>query len=43
MYDIIASSNSSPATRTLRLYTIPERQMIATSVLPPPTSTIMFP
>ena len=34
---------SSPATRTEREYTMPEREMTATSVVPPPTSTIMLP
>ncbi len=43
MYCTIASSNSSPATRTLRLNTIPESEMIATSVVPPPISMIMLP
>ncbi len=43
MNDMIASSNSSPATRLDSLVTIPPREMTATSVVPPPMSTIMFP
>src|SRR6266403_1480456 len=43
IYCTIASSNSSPATRTLRLNTIPESEIRATSVVPPPISMIMLP
>ena len=39
----IASSILSPATRTDWLLTIPPREMTATSVVPPPMSTIMLP
>ncbi len=40
---MIASSISLEAIRTERLYTIPASEMTATSVVPPPMSTIMFP
>ena len=43
MYWTIASSSSSPATRMLRLKTIPESEINATSVVPPPMSMIMLP
>src|ERR1700739_892762 len=43
MYCTIASSISSPAIRTDFAYTIPDSEMTATSVVPPPMSTIMFP
>ena len=39
----IASSILSPPTRTEREKTIPESEITATSVVPPPISTIMFP
>ena len=39
----IDSSSSSPATRTDWLVTMPPSEMTATSVVPPPMSTIMFP
>ena len=39
----IASSILSPPTRTERENTIPEREITATSVVPPPISTIIFP
>ena len=39
----MASSSSSPATRTLRENTMPESEMSATSVVPPPMSMIMLP
>jgi len=39
---MIASSISSPPTRTLLEKTIPAREMMATSVVPPPMSTTMF-
>ncbi len=40
---MIASSISSPPTRRLWLTTMPPSEMTATSVVPPPMSTIMFP
>ena len=40
---MIASSISSPPTRRLWETTIPPSEMTATSVVPPPMSTIMFP
>ena len=40
---MIASSISSPAVRMLWLMTMPPRQITATSVVPPPISTIMLP
>jgi hypothetical protein len=43
MWLTIASSISSPPTRMLWETTIPPSEMIATSVVPPPMSTIMFP
>src|SRR3972149_220430 len=43
MYCTIASSISSPAIRTDLAYTTPESEITATSVVPPPMSTIMFP
>ena len=43
MYWTIASSISSPAMRTDREYTMPESEMTATSVVPPPMSTTMLP
>ncbi len=39
----MASSSSSPATRTLRENTMPESEISATSVVPPPMSMIMLP
>ena len=36
-------SSVSPAQRTLRLDTMPDRLMTATSAVPPPMSTIMLP
>ena len=39
----MASSSSSPATRTDWLVTMPPSEMTATSVVPPPMSTIMLP
>ena len=42
-YLMIASSSSSPATRTDWLVTMPPSEMTATSVVPPPMSTIMLP
>ena len=39
----IAWSRSSPAVRMDRLVTMPPREMTATSVVPPPTSTTMLP
>src|SRR5690349_23602650 len=39
----IFSSNSSPPTLRLRLKTIPAREIIAISHVPPPISTIMLP
>ena len=39
----IDSSSSSPATRTDWLVTMPPSEMTATSVVPPPMSTIMLP
>ncbi len=39
----MSTSISSPPIRTLRLTTIPPRLMTATSVVPPPTSTIRLP
>ncbi len=42
-YCTIASSSSSPATRTDWLVTMPPSEMTATSVVPPPMSTIMLP
>jgi hypothetical protein len=43
MYATIASSILSPPTRTLCEYTMPASEMTATSVVPPPMSTIMLP
>src|SRR5690606_27309335 len=43
MYWMMASSISSPATRTERLVTMPPSEMTATSVVPPPMSTTMLP
>src|ERR671935_658391 len=43
MWLMIASSISSPPTLRLWLTTMPPSEMTATSVVPPPTSTIMFP
>ena len=43
IHAMIAWSMSSPAERTLRLVTMPPREMTATSVVPPPTSTTMLP
>ena len=40
---MIASSISSPPTRRLCETTMPPSEMTATSVVPPPMSTIMFP
>src|SRR5210317_124196 len=42
-YWTIASSILSPAVLTDWLYTIPESDITATSVVPPPISTIMLP
>ena len=42
-YWMIASSSSSPPTRTLVAVTMPPSEMTATSVVPPPMSTIMLP
>ena len=39
----IAWSSSSPAVRTDSEVTMPPREMTATSVVPPPTSTTMLP
>src|SRR5690625_1176082 len=39
----MASSNLSPPTRTDPLYTIPPKEIMATSVVPPPISTTMEP
>ena len=39
----MSTSISSPPTRMLRLTTMPPRLMTATSVVPPPMSTIMLP
>ena len=36
------SSILSPPTRTEREYTMPDREMTATSVVPPPMSTTML-
>src|SRR5262249_48311965 len=43
MYCTMASSISSPAMRTDFEYTMPDSEMTATSVVPPPMSTIMLP
>jgi hypothetical protein len=43
MYATIASSILSPPTRIDCEYTIPESEMTATSVVPPPMSTTMLP
>ncbi len=43
MYATIASSILSPATRIDLATTMPASEMTATSVVPPPMSTIMFP
>ena len=43
MYWMIASSILSPPTRTLLAKTMPASEMTATSVVPPPMSTIMLP
>ena len=40
---MIDSSILSPPTRTLCEYTMPAREMTATSVVPPPMSTTMLP
>ena len=40
---MIASSSSSPPTRTDVAVTMPPSEITATSVVPPPMSTIMFP
>ena len=40
---MMASSSSSPPTRTDWLVTMPPSEMTATSVVPPPMSTIMLP
>src|SRR3954464_12137330 len=40
---MIASSSSSPAMRIDSLATMPPSEITATSVVPPPMSTIMFP
>ena len=42
-YLTIASSKSSPATLIEELTTIPFKEITATSVVPPPISTIIFP
>jgi hypothetical protein len=42
-YAAMASSILSPPTRTLCEYTMPASEMTATSVVPPPMSTIMLP
>ena len=42
-YPVISASNSSPATLKELLTTIPPREITATSVVPPPISTIMLP
>jgi len=39
----MASSKSSPATLIDVLTTVPPREITATSVVPPPMSTIIFP
>ena len=39
----MASSMAFPATRTEREYTMPESEITATSVVPPPISTTMLP
>ena len=39
----MSSSSSSPATLSELLTTIPPREITATSVVPPPISTIIFP
>jgi hypothetical protein len=43
MWLTIASSISSPPVRMLCDTTMPPSEMTATSVVPPPMSTIMFP
>ena len=43
MYATTASSILSPATRMERAATMPESEITATSVVPPPMSTIMLP
>ena len=43
MYWTMDSSISSPAMRTDLEYTIPDSEITATSVVPPPMSTIMLP
>ena len=43
MWDMIASSMSSPATRTESLVAISPKEMMAISVVPPPMSTTMEP
>ena len=43
MWLMIASSISSPPTRRLCETTMPPSEITATSVVPPPMSTIMFP
>jgi hypothetical protein len=40
---MIASSISSPAILTELQYTVPDMEMTATSVVPPPMSTIRWP
>ena len=42
-YWMIALSSSSPPTRTDRLVTMPPSEISATSEVPPPMSTTMFP
>jgi hypothetical protein len=43
MWSTMARSSASPATRRLVLATIPANAITATSVVPPPTSTIIEP
>ena len=43
IHAMIAASRSSPAVRMDRLVTTPPREITATSVVPPPTSTTMLP
>ena len=43
MYEVIASSNRFPPTRSDVETTIPPRAMTATSLVPPPMSMTMFP
>jgi hypothetical protein len=42
-HEMIAASRSSPAVRMDMLVTMPPREITATSVVPPPMSTIMLP